>query len=68
MKAKVTDNGVVIPRELLEGVDQVEIQKEGGLIIVTPIIQRDPIMELGKNPVTCGVSDASEHHDRYIYG
>ena len=27
----------------------------------------DPISELGKNPVECGASDASEKHDQYIY-
>jgi len=27
----------------------------------------DPLYELGENPATVGVSDASEEHDRYLY-
>jgi hypothetical protein len=68
MKAKVTEHGLVIPKELLEGIDEVEIRKENGLIVVVPITGGDPVLELGKHPVQCGVPDASEHHDKYIYG
>lgn len=68
MKAKVTKRGVLIPRELLEGVKEVEIRKEGGVILVVPIAREDPIWGLGKNPVKSGLPDASENHDRYIYG
>lgn len=28
----------------------------------------DPLLRLGTEPVTCGASDASAHHDRYLYG
>ena len=68
MKAKVTENGVVVPKEFFEGTDEVEIQKENGVIMIVPIIHGDTILELGKHPITCGVPDASEHHDRYLYG
>jgi virulence-associated protein VagC len=68
MKAKVTEHGLVIPKELLEGVDEVEIRKEDGVILVVPIAREDPIWGLGKNPVKGGLHDASENHDRYIYG
>jgi hypothetical protein len=27
----------------------------------------DPIYDLGKNPVACGVTDASENLDKYLY-
>ncbi|MBN1378395.1 MAG: hypothetical protein JXA04_04090 [Gammaproteobacteria bacterium] len=68
MKAHVTKDGVLIPKELLEGVNEVEINKEPGRIVVLPIpLQSDPIFNLGKHPVTCEVNDASEHHDNYIY-
>lgn len=67
MKAKVTDKGVVIPKKYLEGISEVEIKKENGFIMVIPITDDDPILELGKNPVVCGVSDASEDHDKYLY-
>jgi len=73
MKVKVTEQGVVVPKEFLEGVEEVEIRKENDLIVVVPIAvvptnKNDPILEFGKHPVTCGVSDASELHDRYLYG
>lgn len=68
MKALVTELGVLIPRELLEGVKEVEIQKEDNKISVTPVSMDDPIFRLGKHPVSCGVSDASSKHDKYIYG
>jgi virulence-associated protein VagC len=68
MKAKVTKRGVIIPRELLEGIEEVNIRKENGVIIVTPVGEQDPIWGLGKTPVKAGLSDASKNHDRYIYG
>lgn len=67
MKAKVTEQGVVIPKELLEGTEEVEIRKENGFLMVVPITKSDPILELGKHPVVCGVPDASERHDMYLY-
>ncbi len=68
MKAKVTEHGVVAPKEFFEGTDEVEIRKENGVIMSVPIIQGDTILELGRHPITCGVPGASEPHDRYIYG
>jgi hypothetical protein len=67
MKAKVTSEGVVIPKKYLEGIDEVEIKKENGFIIVIPIMDVDPIFGLGKNPVECGVTDALEQHDKDLY-
>jgi len=64
IKAKVSGKGVVIPLKLLEGVEEVEIRKENGLFVVIPTIKNDPILEMGKHPVICGVSDASENHDQ----
>jgi hypothetical protein len=68
MKVKVTEQGVVIPKEFLEGVQEVEIRKENNLIVVITTIKDDPIFEMGMNPVSCGVTDASEETDVYIYG
>ncbi len=68
MKARVTEQGVVIPREFLEGVEEVEIRKEDHRIVVIPTSEADPILELGKHPVECGAPDASEQHDKYLYG
>ncbi len=68
MRAKVTKRGLLIPKEMLAGAEEVEIRKENHRIVISPLIESDPIHELGKHPVECGVSDASEHHDGYLYG
>ncbi|HEC97701.1 MAG TPA: hypothetical protein ENI58_06030 [Nitrospirae bacterium] len=68
MKAKVTEQGVLIPKALLEGILEVEILKENSRILVVPSIKKDPIYQLGSNPITCNMSDASEKHDTYLYG
>lgn len=68
MKAKVTKEGLVIPKQLLEGVEEVEIRKEENLIVVVLISKDDPMLGFGKHPVPCQAPDASEHHDKYIYG
>ena len=67
MKAKVTEEGLIIPKKMLKGVEEVEILKEDNRIIVLPITQGDPIFDLGKHPVECGLPDASECHDSYLY-
>lgn len=67
MKVKVTEKGLVVPKAYLKGIKEVEIKKENGLILIVPITDVDPILELGKNPVQCGTPDASEKHDKYVY-
>ena len=74
MKAKVTERGVTVPKELLEGMDEVEIYRQDGMVIIrstsvadSPAWHDDPISQLGKNPVTLDVTDASENLDRYLY-
>ena len=91
MRTKVSEQGVVVPKELLEGITEVEIRKQNGIIVVVPtgredaseesterlprkarnwadIPNNDPIYDIGKNPVTLDITDASENLDRYIYG
>jgi len=68
VKAKVTKRGLLIPKEMLAGIEEVDIRKEDNRIVISPLIEGDPILDLGQHPVECGVSDASEHHDRYLYG
>lgn len=77
IKTKVTAQGVLIPRQLLEGIEEVEIKKENGVITIMPMeqmnsngscSQHDPIWNLGENPVECDISDASGQHDKYLYG
>ena len=66
MRAKVTEQGVLIPREWLEGIDEVELRQEENVIVVVPVTMDDPIFELGLHPVTVDVDDASVNHDRYL--
>ncbi len=67
MKAKVTENGITVPRELLDDAEEVEIRKENEKVIVTPLPKVDPILGLGEDPVACGAPDASEQLDRYLF-
>ncbi len=50
MKAKVSEQGILIPKHYLEGAEEVDIRMENGVIIVTPI-SKDPITQLGRRPV-----------------
>ena len=67
MKAKVTKQGVQVPRRMLGEAEEVEIRQENGHVLVIPLPQEDPIFGLGQDPVTCNAPDASEAHDRYLY-
>jgi len=66
IKARVTEQGLLIPRYLLAGFDEVEIRQEQNRILIVPVMA-DPILQLGQQPVGGDVTDASEHHDDYIY-
>jgi virulence-associated protein VagC len=67
MKAKVTEEGVVIPKRFLKGVKEVEIRQEGTVVVVFPKSKEDSIFKLGSNPVACNTPDASENLDKYLY-
>ena len=67
MKAKVTKEGLLIPKQMLSGFKEVEIRREDHQVVIIPFAKDDPIFSLGKHPVECGLSDVSEHHDRYLY-
>ena len=67
MKAQVTDEGLLIPKQLLEGIQEVEIRKEKNLIFIVPLVSDDAILQLGQFPIFEETNDASEHHDKYIY-
>ena len=67
MKTKVTDQGLLIPKELLEGVAEVEIRQERNRLLVIPL-NGDPIFQLGQEPLSDEVEDGSAQHDRYLYG
>ncbi|MGH9362180.1 MAG: hypothetical protein ACRD2T_09700 [Thermoanaerobaculia bacterium] len=68
MKIKVTEEGVLIPKEMLEGIAEVEILREENLIVVMPSSEDDPRLGLGRSPVETGAPDGSEHHDLFLYG
>ena len=67
MKSRVTEQGLLIPKSLLKGVDEVDIQKRGSIIVVSPVSRIDPVLDLGSEPISIETGEASENHDRYIY-
>jgi hypothetical protein len=60
MRINVTDQGVLIPRDWFPDVEAVDVEKTRDAVVVRPNLVRDPILEQGKNPVDCGISDGSE--------
>lgn len=67
MRITVTKEGALIPKQLLEGVREVEIQSQQGMLLVMPIVEDDPLLQLGKEPIVDLVEDASIQHDGYLY-
>ena len=67
MKTKVTEQGLLIPKELLEGFDEVEIRKQDHQLLIVPVSENDPILQLGREPLIAEIDDASANHDRYLY-
>ena len=78
MKVKVGTHGVTVPKEMLGNADTVEVREENGRVVLEPVRDtdevrseskgEDPILGLGRNPVSCGAPDASENHDQHLYG
>ena len=68
MKVKVTKTGVVVPKEMLEGIEEVEVTKEGDRIIIFSATPTDPIFGLGTNPVLSGNdgSDAQRYQEKRV--
>ncbi len=66
MKIKVTEKGIVIPKRLLEGIKEVEILKQLNMLLVFPVTGEDPIYQLGVDPITGEINDASINHDEYL--
>ncbi len=67
MKAIVTSQGIIIPRELLGGVSEIEIRSENNRIIIIPLPEPDPILALGSEPIDDTITDGSVNHDRYLH-
>ena len=68
MVAKVTKDGLLIPKSLLRGITTVEIRRRRNRITLLSAPGPDPIRKLGRRPVPAGCSDASSNHDAYVYG
>ena len=68
MVAKVTNEGLLIPKALLGSAEEVQIIEEPGRLVVVLDRSSDPIYRLGKNPVIAPETDASTNLDKYVYG
>jgi virulence-associated protein VagC len=68
MRAKVTEQGVTLPRQWFPGITEVDILRENDRVVVVPVREEDPIAQLGTDPIVTEVDDASLEHDRYLYG
>jgi hypothetical protein len=60
--------GLIIQAKIYHVYSLVEIRKEQNMIVVVPVTADDPILGLGKQPITLDVDDAFVNHDRYLYG
>jgi virulence-associated protein VagC len=67
MKMQVSEQGLLIPKELLGDRQEVEIIEEQELIIIKTLKKTPSIWDLGKNPVECDVTDGAINHDHYLY-
>lgn len=67
MIAKVTEQGLLLTPDLLQGAKEVQIWEESGKLVIVLDPTADPILQLADNPVTVPEDDASVNHDRYIY-
>ncbi len=67
MKLTATEQGLLIPKDILGDSQEFELTKEKGKIIITVIKKPSSIWDLGSNPVECDVKDAAINHDLYLY-
>lgn len=67
MILKVTERGLTIPKRLLRGARQVNVRQEEDRLVIEPVVEDDPILGIGSDPVRAGTSDASTRHDSYLY-
>lgn len=67
MKLKVTEKGVLIPKQLLGESEEVDVVQEEGKITITTTEKTPSIWDLGTNPVECDVKDGAINHDAYLY-
>jgi virulence-associated protein VagC len=66
MKLKVTKAGVLIPKEFLGELEEVELIQEQDKITIAVVKSSSSIWQLGRNPVECDVTDLGSNHDAYL--
>ncbi len=67
MKLTATEQGLLIPKDMLGENQEFELTQENDKIIITRIKRTSSIWDLGSNPVDCDVKDAAVNHDNYLY-
>lgn len=67
MRLIATEQGLLIPKEMLGKDQEFEIIQEQEKIIITSIKKESSIWDLGSNPVECDVKDGAVNHDHYLY-
>ncbi|CAC5341456.1 MULTISPECIES: hypothetical protein [Planktothrix] len=67
MRLIATEQGLLIPKEMLGKEQEFEIIQEQEKIIITSIKKESSIWDLGSNPVECDVKDGAVNHDHYLY-
>jgi hypothetical protein len=66
--AKVTEQGLLIPKRLLRGISHVKISRTKNRITIVSSDEADSLQKLGRKPIRCGLPDASANLDKYFYG
>lgn len=66
MRTRITDTGLLLPKEWFPDTDEVEIHRQNNRIVIVPVHPHDPLYDLGKQPVLDEITDASEKHDQYL--
>ncbi len=66
VESYISEQGLLIPRDWLIGVEKVEIRRKDNMITIIPVEKDDPISKLGTKPVSCGITDGSQEHDQYL--
>jgi virulence-associated protein VagC len=67
MRLTATEQGLLIPKEMLGKDQEFEIIQEQKKIIITSIKKESSIWDLGSNPVECDLKDGAVNHDHYLY-
>jgi hypothetical protein len=67
MKLTATEQGLLIPKDMLGENQEFELIQENDKIIITGIKKTSSIWYLGSNPVDCDVKDAAVNPDNYLY-